>query len=220
MIAISSGIPLRTLNFWTKKYRQSGITGLARKNRKDRGKTRVYNTKLQEAIEGLYLSTPNVTKANVYRLIKRYCQDKNSSVPSYRTVCKIVAKIPKDLITLGTQGIKAYQQKYDLLYIRSSKSPNEIWQADHLLVDIEILNDRLKPQKPWLTIIIDDCSRAICGYELSFLSPSAQKTSLCLRQAIWRKQDPNWGIFGIPTMLLRIMALILLQNILSKFAPL
>jgi len=33
---------------------------------------------------------------------------------------------------------------------------------------------------------------------LSFLSPSAQKTSLCLRHAIWRKSVPKWIIFGIP----------------------
>ena len=56
-------------------------------------------------------------------------------------------------------------------------------------MDIEILNDTNKLQRPWLTIVIDDCSRAICGYELSFLSPSAYKTSLCLRHAIWRKAD-------------------------------
>jgi putative transposase len=47
-------------------------------------------------------------------------------------------------------------------------------------------------------VIIGDYSRGICGYELSFLSPYAQKTSLCLRHAIWRKSDPKWIIFGIP----------------------
>ncbi|WP_158616482.1 DDE-type integrase/transposase/recombinase [Legionella septentrionalis] len=99
---------------------------------------------------------------------------------------------------LGRQGSKAYQQQYDLLYIRAAEQPNELWQADHVLLDFDVLNDRNKLQKPWLTVIIDDCSRAICGYELSFLSPSAQKTSLCFRHAIWRKSDPDWGIMGVP----------------------
>ena len=62
----------------------------------------------------------------------------------------------------------------------------------------EVRNNTNKRQRPWLTIIIDDCSRVICGYELSFLSPSANKTSLCLRHAIWRKPDPQWSAFGIP----------------------
>lgn len=200
-VAAMSGISLRTLNIWIKKYRNSGVAGLARKTRNDKGTTRVYDIQLQKAIEGIYLSGQHLTSANIHHLIKRYCQHKNLTSPSYRTVCKIIERIPDDLITLGIQGTKAYQQKYDFLHIRSAEKPNEIWQADHVLVDIEILNDRLKPQKPWLTVIIDDCSRAICGYELSFLSPSAQKTSLCLRHAIWRKQDPKWEIFGIPTVL-------------------
>ncbi|MDR3502815.1 MAG: transposase family protein [Legionella sp.] len=66
------------------------------------------------------------------------------------------------------------------------------------MLGFDILNDKNKPQKPWLTVVIDDCSRAICGYELSFLSPSAQKTSLCFRNAIWRKSDPNWNILVVP----------------------
>ena len=31
-----------------------------------------------------------------------------------------------------------------------------------------------------------------------FLAPSALNTSLALRQAIWRKDDPRWHICGIP----------------------
>ena len=38
----------------------------------------------------------------------------------------------------------------------------------------------------------------ISGYELSFLSPSSEKTALCLRHSIWRKSDPRWCVFGIP----------------------
>lgn len=41
-------------------------------------------------------------------------------------------------------------------------------------MDIQVLNDKNKACRPWLTVIIDDCSRAICGYELSFLNPSEQ----------------------------------------------
>ena len=52
-----------------------------------------------------------------------------------------------------------------------------------------------------LTIIFDDYSRAIAGYQLSFLAPSAIKTSLALRQAIWYKKEANWYICGIPSIL-------------------
>ncbi len=60
------------------------------------------------------------------------------------------------------------------------------------------MNSQKKPHRPWLTIIFDDYSRGIAGYELSFLAPSSMKTALCLRMAIWRKKEPLWTIGGIP----------------------
>jgi len=38
-------------------------------------------------------------------------------------------------------------------------------------------------------------------YFLSFEYPSALQTSLALRQAIGRKEDPNWIVCGIPDVL-------------------
>jgi putative transposase len=55
--------------------------------------------------------------------------------------------------------------------------------------------------KPWLTIVIDDYSRAIAGYLLGFDPPSSTRTALALRQAIWRKGHPHWQVCGIPDVL-------------------
>jgi putative transposase len=52
--------------------------------------------------------------------------------------------------------------------------------------------------RPWLTIILDDHSRAVAGYALSLHAPSSIHTALALRQAIWRKGDPHWSVCGIP----------------------
>lgn len=49
--------------------------------------------------------------------------------------------------------------------------------------------------------MIDDYSRAIAGYYLGFEPPSSLRTSLALRQGIWRKGDPHWHICGIPDVL-------------------
>lgn len=197
-IAKKSNIPLRTLSSWVEKYKGNGLLALARQGRKDKGVLRKLNQEVVKIIEALYLEHPASSCANIYRLLLNYCEKKAITVPSYRNVCKIISLIPDDLIVLSRFGSKAYKQKYDLLYIRESARPNQMWQADHVLMDIEVLNHSNKLQRPWLTIIIDDCSRAICGYELSFLSPSVSKTSLCLRQAIWRKPDSQWSVFGIP----------------------
>jgi putative transposase len=47
-------------------------------------------------------------------------------------------------------------------------------------------------------VILDDYSRAVAGYLLSFQAPSALQTSLALRQAIWRKAEARWHVCGIP----------------------
>jgi putative transposase len=49
--------------------------------------------------------------------------------------------------------------------------------------------------------VIDDYSRAVAGYYLSFDPPSSLRTSLALRQGIWRKAEPHWQICGIPDVL-------------------
>ena len=49
-----------------------------------------------------------------------------------------------------------------------------------------------------LTVILDDYSRAVAGYSLNLTAPSALQTALALRQAIWRRPEPQWHICGIP----------------------
>jgi putative transposase len=77
-------------------------------------------------------------------------------------------------------------------------SPNMIWQADHTELDILVLDANLKPGRPWLTTILDDYSRAICGYMLFLGAPSAMNTALALRQGIWPKAGAGWPMCGIP----------------------
>ena len=68
----------------------------------------------------------------------------------------------------------------------------------HTLLDIMLVRDGTKVAKPWLAVVLDDYSRAVAGYFLSFEAPSAAQTALVLRQAIWQKQDPGWHVCGIP----------------------
>lgn len=88
-----------------------------------------------------------------------------------------------------------------MVHRREASGPNAIWQADHSPLDILLVGPGGEPEKPWLTIVMDDYSRAVAGYLLSFEPPSTLHTSLALRQGIWRKNDPRWNICGIPDVL-------------------
>lgn len=122
-------------------------------------------------------------------------------VPSYSTVYNYIKGINAGLMTLAHFGAKAYQQKHELIFRREYQDPNQIWQVDHSLLDINLIDDKGNVRKPWLTVVIDDYSRAVCGYFLSFDSPCSVNTALCLRQAIWKKHNPSWPMCGIPQIL-------------------
>ena len=102
---------------------------------------------------------------------------------------------------LAHEGTKAYADTFEMVHRREVERPNTIWQADHTLLDILLVREDETAAKPWLTVIIDDYSRAVAGYFLSFDPPSALQTALALRQAIWRKEDARWQICGIPDVL-------------------
>src|SRR5207245_8258720 len=51
--------------------------------------------------------------------------------------------------------------------------------------------------RPWLTMIIDDYSRAVAGYTIFLGAPTALQTALALRQAIWSKPNAAWPVCGI-----------------------
>ena len=66
-------------------------------------------------------------------------------------------------------------------------------------LDIKLLKEDGSAARPWLMIVIDDHSRAIAGYYLGFDAPSAMRTSLALRQGIWRKGHPHCRFAVCPT---------------------
>jgi putative transposase len=198
LVAIEAGIPYRTAQRWATRYQQFGLAALARKRRADTGERRAVSVKIREVIEGLALQKPSLPIAALYRQVQRYAQDLTEKVPSYWVVYRIVRSLPADLLSLAHQGTKAYSEKVDLVHRREAAGPNAVWQADHSPLDILLVRPDDEPQKPWLTIVLDDYSRAVAGYFLSFEPPSTLRTSLALRQGIWRKDDPRWNVCGIP----------------------
>ena len=192
---------LRTLRRWVQRYQTEGLAGLVRQRRTDRGGRRRLPTELRQCVEGLALQTPPLSVAVIHRKVCALAHQQAIRPPSYSLVYDVVRRLPTALTTLAHQGAKAYHQRFDLLHRREAEAPNAIWQADHCLLDILLVRDGQAPAKPWLTVILDDYSRALAGYFLTFDAPSALHTSLALRQAIWRKDVPQWQVCGIPQVL-------------------
>ena len=200
-IARKNKINIRTLQRWVKKYKIQGFKSLERKKRRDYGVHRKITSTVKKAIEGLALDKENMSIATITRIVNEFCVEQKRNPIGYYTVRKIVQDFPNDMRILAQEGDKSYADKYEMVMRRTSKYPNQIWQIDHSLLDLIVIDDENNKKKPWLTIVIDDFSRAISGFSLFIGAPSALQTGLALHKAIWYKEDEAWLVCGIPEIL-------------------
>jgi putative transposase len=200
-VAVECQVSLRTLHQWKRDFKSGGLNKLGLKERQDKGSSRVLSEELENISKAYALQKPALTIKAIFRKICGHAADRKMMVPSYSTVYNCIKGINAGLMTLAHFGAKAYQQKHELIFRTECQDPNQIWQVDHSLLDINLIDDKGNVRKPWLTAVIDDYSRAVCGYFLSFESPCSVNTALCLRQAIWKKNNPSWPMCGIPQIL-------------------
>ncbi|MGY1961491.1 Mu transposase C-terminal domain-containing protein [Nocardia gipuzkoensis] len=196
--AAAAGVPLRTAQRWLHRYRTGGLTGLAPTRRRFIG--RRTDPELVRLIEGMALRRPRPSLAAITRRAARAAAQQGWVPVSYTTVRTIVTALDPAMLTLAHDGAAAFRDTYELVYRRRAERPNVMWQADHTQLDILVVEGG-KHRRPWLTVVLDDCSRAVPGYTVNLGAPSALNTSLALRQAIWTKSDPAWPMCGIPEVL-------------------
>jgi putative transposase len=198
--ADEADVPLRTAQRWLARYRHDGLAGLARPVRRDAGTCRS-PADLVALIEGMGLKRPRASSATIHRRVGIIAEAQGWPAPSYGTVHAILARLDPALVTLAQEGAAAFRDRYEIIHRHRAEGPNALWQADHTLLDILILDADAQPVRPWLTTVIDDHSRAIMGYRPFLGAPCALDTCLALRQAIWRKADPAWPVCGVPDVL-------------------
>ncbi len=200
-LAEHTGVPLRTLERWSAAWRADpSSASLRRAPRRDRGTKRL-PADLCEAIEALALQSPPPSVAFVHRRIADLARDRGLAPPSYTTVRQVVAGIDPGLRILAHDGDAAYRDRFELVYRRTAARPNEQWQADHTLLDIMVLDPSGQPARPWLTVLLDDHSRAAAGYTVFLGDPTAEQTALAFHQAVTPKTNLGWPVQGLPDVL-------------------
>lgn len=195
--AAAAGVPERTARRWLAEYRAEGPRSLTRSARSDRGKRRTA-ADVVALVEGLALGADPPSMAQIHRQAVQLADERGVARPSYSTVRRLVAALDPGLLCLAHDGPVAYRDRFELALRRESARPNQLWQADHTELDIMIVDPAGRPARPWLSVILDDHSRAVPGYTPFLGDPSALQTALALHQAIWRKADPAWPLCGLP----------------------
>jgi putative transposase len=182
LIAADNKLPFRTSQRWVSQYRKFGLIAVVRKSRDDRGGRRVLSPKVKAAIEALALESPPLPIRSIWRQVRQFAEATGEPLPRYGTVYDLVRDVPVGLLTLAQRGGKAYSEEFELAHRREAPRSNALWQADHAQLSIPLVREDGQIARPWLTIVIDDYSRAIAGYYLGFDPPSSTRTALALWQ--------------------------------------
>lgn len=198
-LALTGVASERTLRRWLRCYRAKGLAGLARVSRNDRGKAQMPE-QLVTVVRKMAVKRPSPPVSAIHRKVVAIAVADGHQIPSYSSVLRIAGSVSESQIA-ATSDPAGYRDRHELVHRREASTSNEMWQADHTMLDILVLNEAGKPVRPWLSVVLDDYSRAICGYFISLEAPSALNTALALRHAIWRKADPAWIVSGVPEQL-------------------
>ena len=172
-----AGVPRRTATRWLAAYQANGLDGLRRADRADRGGRRL-PPEMVELIEGMALRRPPPKAAEVHRAVGGIAADRGWPPVSYPVVRRIIAGLDRGLLALAHGGAQEYRDDFELIMRREAAHPNDIWQADHTELDMMIMDGSGEPGRPWLTVILDDLSRAVAGYTVFVGDPSALQTAL------------------------------------------
>ena len=182
------------------RYRSAGLVGLARAQRSDRGQRKL-PVELVQVIEGMALRAPRLSIAAIHRRMTALATQHHWTPPSYGSVYGIVRQLSPAMVTLAQDGPAAFRDRYERIYRHRAEGPNALWQADHTRLDVLVLDANGEAVRPWLTLIMDDYSRAVAGYTIFLEAPTTRQTALALRQAMWRKPQAAWPVCGIPDVL-------------------
>jgi len=199
-LAREAGVGVRTLERWHATVKRHGPDGLEPKPRSDRGSRRA-PPELVALVEGLALIKPRRSIATIHRAAAGAAAQQGWAPLSYGVVRSILTELDPAMVTLAQDGPVDYRDTYELVWRHRAESPNDLWQADHTELDILIRAPGDQPARPWLTVVLDDHSRAVCGYLVFLGAPSAMNTALALRHAIWPKPVAGWPMCGIPSRL-------------------
>lgn len=166
---------------------------------------------IAEQVDGFWLKKEKPNFAALMRRIGEVCLTEGLSPPHRNTVKRRVSElIPASAARKrGEREIEAASTPSPGQL--SVARPNALWQIDHTIVDVIIVDEQYRKPigRPVLTIAIDVCTRMVAGFHLSLEAPSRTSVGLCLLHAVYDKTawldergiDIPWPVAGLPTVL-------------------
>lgn len=187
-LADSHKISYATLCRWRADFRKEGFVGLLPKYSRTRGSR--LDARIKEAIETEWLQPTKPSQQTVYERIAQWCAEQLLPAPSYKTIQRIIDKIPAAVTLYHRSGRAKWasdampKETRDL----STIAVNEWWCSDHREFDCFVRVGN-KVMRPWLTSWEDLRSRAIVGRCIS-LQPNSTTIAAAFRAGVM--------VYGVP----------------------
>ncbi|MBO9873520.1 MULTISPECIES: DDE-type integrase/transposase/recombinase [Xanthomonas] len=206
-----------TVSRWMQQYRDANFNIVALldqhalKGNRDRIPPQVQDL-MEDCIRDGYLTPQRRSITSVLADINSLINDTNLqliesehlSYVSYEQLRKFITRLPAYEVYAARNGRRAADVKFRTSG-KGVDTPEPLKRAsmDHCRLDLFVVDAEtgLPLGRPWLTVILDECTRMILGFSLSFDEPSALTVMRALRHAIMPKTElgdvtnpwPTWG---------------------------
>ena len=168
-----SGVSYATLKRWVKSYKETGLTGLKKKTRKDKSHHRNISEKTFEFIKKTYEENPSIKITTLYEKCLNFLKDIQGESISYQTVYRVVSNLDN------------FIQSHAELHLERIKKRNQVYRMTSVELDVEALDPITgSPDRPILYICYDVATLDILNYRLSFKTFDLDDALLLLRETI------------------------------------
>lgn len=125
-------------------------------------------------------------------------EDTDIAAMSDRTFRRRWEEQPADVRAMAVGGIEAaLSQQLRLAY--EAPERNRLWHVDHQELPVWILPDGARsPAKPWMTTVIDDCTRRIMAAVLTVESPNTETLLVTIAEGVRIRTDNGVQVGGVP----------------------
>ena len=191
---------------WIRAYRNAGndVRALIEQhqgkgNRKPR-KDEIVEEIAQDLVEKMYLTLERPPLKSVHKELRGRVAKINLSrlpsekflLPSFSYLKRKVSQIPPYERDVARYGKRIADIKYRAAGRGPiAEKPLARASIDHCRLDLMVVDEEtgLPLGRPWLTLILDECTRYVLGFYLGFEEPSAVSVARALRNAIMPKTE-------------------------------
>ena len=212
-----------TVYRWARAYAESGgkpatlVTANGDKGNRESRFAQDVIAICTDVIETVYLTQERPTVSHAVdiakaktrlanQLLSQSCQ---MPMPTRRLVQRLIDDAPAYDKHVARYGRESARKKFRTATMhRVTDAPLQRAEMDHTRMDLFVVDDvhGLPLGRPWLTILVDDYTRCVLGFCLSFEPPSRATVARCLRHAFMpktqlRAEHPDikndWAAFGV-----------------------